>query len=36
MHIIIVGAGKVGEYLARTTLESGNVGRYIEMWQRGR
>lgn len=24
MHIIIVGAGKVGEYLARTTLESGN------------
>lgn len=24
MHIVIVGAGKVGEYLARTTLESGN------------
>jgi len=30
MHIIIVGAGKVGEYLARTTLESGNDVVVIE------
>lgn len=30
MHIIIVGAGKVGEYLARTTLESGNDVVLIE------
>ena len=30
MHIIIVGAGKVGEYLARTTLESGNDVAIIE------
>ena len=30
MHIIIVGAGKVGEYLARTTLESGNDVVIIE------
>lgn len=30
MHIIIVGAGKVGEYLARTTLESGNEVAIIE------
>ena len=30
MHIIIVGAGTVGEYLARTTLESGNDVVVIE------
>ena len=30
MHIIIVGAGKVGEYLARTTLEGGNDVVVIE------
>jgi trk system potassium uptake protein TrkA len=30
MHIIIVGAGKVGEYLARTTLEAGNDVVVIE------
>lgn len=30
MHIVIVGAGKVGEYLARTTLESGNDVVVIE------
>ena len=30
MHIIIVGAGKVGEYLARTTLEAGNDVVIIE------
>lgn len=30
MHIIIVGAGKVGEYLARTMLESGNDVVLIE------
>lgn len=30
MHIIIVGAGKVGEYLARTTLEGGNDIAVIE------
>lgn len=30
MYIVIVGAGKVGEYLARTTLESGNEVAIIE------
>lgn len=30
MYIIIVGAGKVGEYLARTTLEAGNEVVVIE------
>lgn len=30
MYIVIVGAGKVGEYLARTTLESGNEVVLIE------
>ena len=30
MYIVIVGAGKVGEYLARTTLEEGHEVVLIE------